>query len=118
MSDFPCPFCDSEHLKRLIETPLVIGCWDRFPVTPGHALVVTRRHVEDWFAATREERHALMDAVDLVKACIEQTHQPHGYNIGVNVGSVFPLSGKVSLVGELQIDDQFGVFAGINFFMW
>lgn len=40
------------------------------------------------------------------------------FNIGVNVGSVFPLSGKVNLVGELQIDDQLGIFAGINFFMW
>lgn len=40
------------------------------------------------------------------------------FNIGVNVGSVFPLSGKVNLVGELQIDDQVGVFAGINFLMW
>jgi hypothetical protein len=40
------------------------------------------------------------------------------FNIGVNVGSVFPLSGKVNLVGELQIDDQLGFIAGINFFMW
>jgi hypothetical protein len=40
------------------------------------------------------------------------------FNIGVNVGSVFPLSGKVNLVGELQIDDQLGIIAGINFFMW
>jgi hypothetical protein len=40
------------------------------------------------------------------------------FNIGVNVGSVFPLSGKVSLVGEIQIDDELGFLAGINFFMW
>jgi hypothetical protein len=40
------------------------------------------------------------------------------FNIGVNVGSVFPLSGKVNLVGEIQIDDQLGFIAGINFFMW
>jgi hypothetical protein len=40
------------------------------------------------------------------------------FNIGINVGSVFPLSGKVNLVGELQIDDQLGIIAGINFFMW
>lgn len=40
------------------------------------------------------------------------------FNIGVNVGSIFPLSGKVNLVGELQIDDKLGFIAGINFFMW
>jgi hypothetical protein len=40
------------------------------------------------------------------------------FNIGVNVGSVFPLSGKVNLIGELQIDDELGFVAGINFLMW
>lgn len=40
------------------------------------------------------------------------------FNIGVNLGSVFPISSKLSLVGEVQIDDQVGFLAGINFFMW
>lgn len=40
------------------------------------------------------------------------------FNIGVNVGSVFPISSKVNLTGEIQIDDEFGFLAGINFFMW
>jgi hypothetical protein len=39
-------------------------------------------------------------------------------NIGVNLGSVVPLSNKVNLVGELQLDDQIGFIAGLNFFMW
>ncbi len=40
------------------------------------------------------------------------------FHIGFNLGSVFPLSSKVSLVGEFQIDEQVGFLAGINFFMW
>lgn len=40
------------------------------------------------------------------------------FRIGFNVGSVFPLSDKINLVGELQLDDQVGFIAGINFFMW
>jgi hypothetical protein len=40
------------------------------------------------------------------------------FHIGFNLGSVFPMSGKISLVGELQIDEQVGFLAGINFFMW
>lgn len=40
------------------------------------------------------------------------------FNIGVNLGSVFPISSKISLTGELQIDDEFGFLAGITFFMW
>lgn len=40
------------------------------------------------------------------------------FNIGFNFGTVFPMSSKFSLVGELQIDDEVGFLAGINFFMW
>ncbi len=40
------------------------------------------------------------------------------FNIGINVGTLVPISSKVNLIGELQIDDQFGFLAGINFFMW
>ncbi len=50
-------------------------------------------------------------------ARITKEHESE-FNIGFNVGSVFPISGKVNLIGELQIDDQMGFFAGINFFMW
>lgn len=40
------------------------------------------------------------------------------FNIGVNLGSVFSISSKVSLTGEVQIDDEVGFLAGITFFMW
>ncbi|MGB5105535.1 MAG: hypothetical protein WBP42_02360 [Candidatus Zixiibacteriota bacterium] len=40
------------------------------------------------------------------------------FNIGINVGSVIPVSSKINLTGELQIDDEFGFLAGITFFMW
>jgi len=32
---------------------------DRFPVAPGHTLVVTRRVTPDWFTATEDERAAV-----------------------------------------------------------
>ncbi len=40
------------------------------------------------------------------------------FNIGVNLGSVFSISSKVNLTGEVQIDDEVGFLAGITFFMW
>ncbi|MBK7090878.1 MAG: hypothetical protein IPH59_04020 [bacterium] len=40
------------------------------------------------------------------------------FNIGVNLGSVFPISSKISLTGEVQIDDEVGFLGGITFFMW
>ena len=83
-----CPFCNIDESKRLIETPLLIGFFDRYPVNPGHLLLVPRRHVESWFDATGEEQSALMAAVGDAVTRIE-THlgrKPNGYNIGFNVG--------------------------------
>lgn len=64
----------------------MIGLWDGFPVSPGHSLIVPRRHVADWFEANEEERAELWNAVEAVSHVIEQRHQPDGYNVGFNCG--------------------------------
>ena len=44
-----CPFCDPPRDRVFYEDALVLGLWDAYPVSAGHALVVTRRHVASWF---------------------------------------------------------------------
>lgn len=61
---------------------------DRFPVSPGHTLLVPRRLVSTWFEATREEQHALFDLLDVVRQLIDRELHPAGYNIGFNSGAV------------------------------
>ncbi|MGY6553429.1 MAG: HIT family protein [Wenzhouxiangella sp.] len=82
----PCPFCHPEPGRIFLETELVIGLWDKYPVSPGHALLVPRRHVAGWFEATPAEQLALLAALPLAKEAIEQAHKPQGYNIGINIG--------------------------------
>jgi len=83
-----CPFCNISQSERVIETELLIGFPDRFPASPGHLLLVSRRHIETWFEATTEERTALMAAVDDAVAIIEARldRLPNGYNVGFNAG--------------------------------
>ena len=66
---------------------MVIGIWDGFPVSPGHALLIPKRHVATWFDATGEEQQALLAGVEAARAEIERDHQPDGYNIGINMGA-------------------------------
>jgi superfamily II DNA or RNA helicase/diadenosine tetraphosphate (Ap4A) HIT family hydrolase len=66
---------------------LAFAIRDRFPVTEGHTLVVTRRAAPSWFDATTAERAALLELVDQVRRRLDETHRPDGYNIGVNVGA-------------------------------
>ncbi len=69
-----------------LENEEVVGIWDGYPVSPGHALLIPRRHIATWFDATRKEQQGLMAAVDAAKAAIEKQHRPDGYNIGINSG--------------------------------
>ena len=60
---------------------------DRFPVSLGHTLVITRRRVATWFDATADEQRALFALVDEVKAALDVEHHPDGYNVGFNAGA-------------------------------
>lgn len=87
MNSSECPFCNPDPSRQFMAGEMVLGLWDAFPVSAGHALIVTRRHVPDWFSATSAEQAALFGALDTARAEVEKTHQPSGYNIGVNVGA-------------------------------
>ena len=82
-----CPFCDPPSDRVFVESDLIVGVWDAFPVSDGHALLITRRHVTSWFEATEEERRALTAGIDSARGAILQRHRPDGFNIGVNVGA-------------------------------
>ncbi len=43
-----CPFCDLPKDRVFYEDELVLCLWDAYPVSEGHALVITRRHVSVW----------------------------------------------------------------------
>jgi len=61
---------------------------DRYPVSPGHVLVVTRRRCETYWDATKEERAAIWDLVEEVKRRLEKelSPRPDGFNVGFNAG--------------------------------
>lgn len=82
-----CPFCDLITAGTLqAERPLVVALRDAFPISPGHTLVLPRRHEPDYFALLTEERAELWTMVDVVKAALDEEFRPGGYNLGVNVG--------------------------------
>ena len=68
-----CPFCSPDPDIVFHESELVIGLWDQYPVSPGHALLVPRRHIDDWFDATSEEQHALTSALTLARLAIAES---------------------------------------------
>lgn len=86
MNDRPCPFCVPEPKQVFFTGERILGIWDAFPVSPGHALLIPKRHIAEWFDATPEEQLDLLRAVAVAKSTIEMQHRPDGYNIGINIG--------------------------------
>lgn len=81
-----CPFCNPPAERVFYRDSLVIGLWDGFPVTPGHALLVPVRHAATWFDATLDERAALTRSIDIARQAIESQGTVDGFNIGINCG--------------------------------
>jgi diadenosine tetraphosphate (Ap4A) HIT family hydrolase len=83
----PCPLCQRLALPDLLaEDGLAVAFKDGFPVNPGHALIVPRRHVADLFELTADEQAALWRLLPEVKQRLDARHSPAGYTVGVNVG--------------------------------
>jgi diadenosine tetraphosphate (Ap4A) HIT family hydrolase len=81
-----CIFCNIEE-KSFLKNSLALAIWDAFPVTPLHALILPRRHAEDYFALTPEELLACDELLRQARALIqEQDPSVEGFNLGVNVG--------------------------------
>jgi len=81
-----CPFCHPDGV--LFGNELAFVKPDKFPVNPGHLLIVPRRHVTDFFLTTAEERTAMLSLLDKAKKYLDGQHAPDGYNVGANVGEV------------------------------
>jgi diadenosine tetraphosphate (Ap4A) HIT family hydrolase len=60
---------------------------DGFPVSPGHSLILPRRHVQSFFDIDAEERRGLLDLLDQAKKLLDNEFGPAGYNIGINDGA-------------------------------
>lgn len=81
-----CPFCTLPPERVVFANDLVVVIRDGFPVSPGHTLVIPRRHVGSFFDLTAEERIAMLELLDRAKANLECEYVPDGYNIGINDG--------------------------------
>ncbi|MFN7813305.1 MAG: HIT domain-containing protein, partial [Planctomycetia bacterium] len=88
-SPFPSPFSAIPEAEWLCANELAFAIYDRFPVSPGHVLVITRRVVPTYFDCTAAEQAAVMELVGEVKRLLDARldPKPDGYNVGFNAGT-------------------------------
>ena len=95
----PCLFCKDARGVSLTNE-LAYSARDSYPVSPGHTLVVPRRHVASFFELTPEEINACMALINEERKLLDEEFKPDGYNIGVNIG---PAAGQSILHVHIHI---------------
>jgi diadenosine tetraphosphate (Ap4A) HIT family hydrolase len=84
MATGDCELCIPHDLVS--ENEFAYVRYDSNSLSPGHVLIVPRRHVANFFDMTTEEQKAVIALLNYAQSFIHARHKPDGYNIGVNIG--------------------------------
>ena len=83
-----CIFCNKTNCRVVSSTKHFFIIRDTaYPVTKHHTLIITNRHVDDYFDLNKEEINDLDDILKNQKRELKQLDKEiSAFNIGVNIG--------------------------------
>jgi diadenosine tetraphosphate (Ap4A) HIT family hydrolase len=82
-----CPFCTLSESRIILANHHALAIPDGFPISPGHTLIIPKRHIASFFEATREEQTAMLDLLAEMRQRLLEERNPDGFNIGINDGA-------------------------------
>ena len=83
----PCLFCNISNYDFELENELAYASYDTYPVSKYHALIVPKRHVENYFELNSEEVLACDALLKKLKKKLEILDGTiEGFNVGSNSG--------------------------------
>jgi ATP adenylyltransferase len=88
-----CPFCRAPGVPEadslvVARGELVFAVLNLYPYNPGHVLVCPYRHVADYTDLTEQETAEVAAFTRTAMRVIRSVSAPHGFNLGMNQGSV------------------------------
>lgn len=89
-SEQSCVFCEIDYGTSSVfsESEHFFLRQDKFPVTPGHLLIIPGRHITSPFDLSETEWYDLRAVIQ--EACLllkTRDNQITGFNVGINIGS-------------------------------
>ncbi len=87
-----CIFCQARRLKNDAAAFVLFRgrhnfiILNKFPYTPGHLMIAPLRHTSSLENARRKESDELADLLKLSVKILKKAYQPHGFNVGMNLG--------------------------------
>ena len=87
-SNEKCIFCNKTNCKIIQSTKHFFIIRDTtYPVTKHHTLIITNRHISDYFDLKKEEIIELNEILNNQKKELQELDdQITGFNVGVNIG--------------------------------
>ena len=79
-----CPFCNLNNIEHSTEFFNIV--FDKYPVSEGHTLVISKRHVASYFDLSNDEKYELVEIIDTLQRYLSDTYSPNGFNVGFNDG--------------------------------
>lgn len=83
-----CAFCTLPSARVIDQNATALVIRDGYPVSPGHTLLIPKRHTCSFFDLSAQERSDLLTLLDRAKLVLDTEFQAKGYNIGINDGPV------------------------------
>ncbi|HZB74330.1 MAG TPA: HIT family protein [Nitrososphaeraceae archaeon] len=88
----PCLFCSIIKYKMpaiiIYEDKDFVALMDKYPISPGHSLVIPRSHHESLLSMTPSEVGNLYSAVSTISRAVISAVNADGFSIGQNNGRV------------------------------
>lgn len=83
--DFSPFLIEDETRELIVETATVFSFYDKFLVSKGHSLIVSKRLVSNYFDLTLKEQTACWIVSNKVKTILQEKYNPDGFNVGINI---------------------------------
>ena len=85
----PCLFCNVPSSEHVFENNLAFSTFDSYPVSKYHALIIPKRHVENYFDMSEDEVLSCNQLIKKMKNKIQELDSTvDGFNIGTNSGKL------------------------------
>lgn len=82
-----CPFCNpNPKLELLTETLQTYAVLDGYPVSKGHALIMPKTHVANFFDLSLSEQNDCWLVANKVQRLLTERYVPDGFTVGLNIG--------------------------------
>lgn len=81
-----CPFCSLPAVRIVDEGEHCFAIRDAFPVSEGHTLIISKRHVGSLFELDECEVIDLFRVLLRAKQTLDAALRPAGFNVGINDG--------------------------------